>query len=188
MPPHPPRAPRWCFRKETGALLPLIFIVVLYRDPARSKYAAYYLAPFAALAIWFFALWRTTGHIFGDPGFTQYNTIYSLNPVRAAVALLRRFYYLFIADFRWVGSLAIIVAWKRSGILLHARLENRLVFYRRPYPAGQPARRRYAGTLSAASAAVGLYRDGRGLPPCASTLAHHRRRGPRPRDCSRDSS
>src|SRR5579863_419714 len=100
--------------KETGALLPLIFIVVLYRDPARSKYAAFYLAPFAALAVWFFALWRTTGHLFGDPGFTQYNTIYSLNPVRAAVALLRRFYYLFIADFRWVGSLAILAAWKRG--------------------------------------------------------------------------
>jgi 4-amino-4-deoxy-L-arabinose transferase-like glycosyltransferase len=100
--------------KETGALLPLIFIVVLYRDPARSKYAAYYLAPFAALAIWFFALWRTTGHIFGDPGFTQYNTIYSLNPVRASVALLRRFYYLFIDDFRWVGSVAILVAWKKG--------------------------------------------------------------------------
>ncbi len=102
--------------KETGALLPLIFIVVLYRDPSRSKYAACYLAPFAALAIWFFALWRTTGHIFGDPGFTQYNTIYSLNPVRASVALLRRFYYLFIADFRWIGSLAILFAWKRSAL------------------------------------------------------------------------
>ena len=76
--------------KETGAILPLIFIVVLYRDPARSKYAAYYLAPFAALAIWFFALWHTTGHIFGDPGFTHYNIVYSLNPVRASVALLRR--------------------------------------------------------------------------------------------------
>jgi 4-amino-4-deoxy-L-arabinose transferase-like glycosyltransferase len=99
--------------KETGALLPLIFIVVLYRDPARSKYAAFYLAPFAALAVWFFALWRTTGHLFGDPGFTQYNTIYSLNPVRASVALLRRFYFLFIADFRWVGALAIFTAWKK---------------------------------------------------------------------------
>jgi 4-amino-4-deoxy-L-arabinose transferase-like glycosyltransferase len=100
--------------KETGALLPLIFIVVLYRDPARSRYAAYYLAPFAALAIWFFTLWRATGHIFGDPGFTQYNTIYSLNPVRAGVALLRRFYYLFVDDFRWVGSLAMLAAWKRA--------------------------------------------------------------------------
>jgi len=102
--------------KETGALLPLIFLLVLYRDPARSKYAVYYLAPFAALAVWFFALWHTTGHIFGDPGFTHYNIGYSLNPVRASVALLRRFFYLFIDDFRWVGSLAILFAWKRSTI------------------------------------------------------------------------
>jgi len=100
--------------KETGALLPLIFIATLYRDPARSKYTACYLAPFAALAIWFFALWRGTGHIFGDPGFTHYNTMYSLNPVRASVALLRRFYFLFVADFRWIGSLAILFAWRRS--------------------------------------------------------------------------
>ncbi len=100
--------------KETGALLPLIFLVVLYRDPARSRYAAYYLAPFAALAIWFFALWHSTGYLFGDPGFTHYNTTYSLNPVRASVALLRRFYYLFIDDFRWIGSIAIFFAWKRA--------------------------------------------------------------------------
>jgi 4-amino-4-deoxy-L-arabinose transferase-like glycosyltransferase len=102
--------------KETGALLPLICLLVLYRDPARSKYAAYYLAPFAALAVWFFALWHTTGHIFGDPGFTHYNIAYSLNPIRAAVALVRRLFYLFIDDFRWVGSLAILFAWKRSSI------------------------------------------------------------------------
>jgi 4-amino-4-deoxy-L-arabinose transferase-like glycosyltransferase len=102
--------------KETGALLPLIFLMVLYRDPARSKYALYYLAPFAALAIWFSALWHATGHIFGDPGFTHYNIAYSLNPVRASLALVRRFFYLFIDDFRWVGSLAILFAWKRSSI------------------------------------------------------------------------
>jgi 4-amino-4-deoxy-L-arabinose transferase-like glycosyltransferase len=100
--------------KETGAILPLIFIVVLYRDPVRTKYAAYYLAPFAALAIWFFALWRTTGHLFGDPGFTQYNTLYSLHPVRASLTLLRRLYYLFLDDFRWVGTIAILLAWRRE--------------------------------------------------------------------------
>ena len=100
--------------KETGALLPLIFLIVLYRDPARSKYAAYYLPPFAALAIWFVALWHTTGHLFGDSGFTSYNVGYSLNPVRATVALFRRFFYLFLYDFRWVGSLAILLAWKRA--------------------------------------------------------------------------
>src|SRR5208282_5897384 len=61
----------------------------------------------------FFELWRSTGHIFGDPDFTRYNTLYSLNPVRACVSLLRRLYYLFLSDFRWVGSLAILLAWKR---------------------------------------------------------------------------
>ena len=102
--------------KETGALLPLIFLVILFRDPARSNYTVYYLAPFAALAIWFSALWHTTGYLFGDPGFTHYNIAYSLNPVRASVALLRRFFYLFIADFRWVGSLAILFAWRRAAL------------------------------------------------------------------------
>jgi 4-amino-4-deoxy-L-arabinose transferase-like glycosyltransferase len=98
--------------KETGALLPLIFVVVLFRDSARSRYAFYYLAPFAALAIWFLALWHSTGYIFGDPGFTHYNIVYSLNPVRAAVSIARRIFYLFIEDFRWVGSLAILFAWR----------------------------------------------------------------------------
>ncbi len=90
--------------------------MVLYLRPPRSKYAAFYLAPFAALAIWFFALWHTTGHVFGDPGFTQYNTLYSLNPVRASLTLLRRFYYLFVDDFRWVGTLAILFVWRREPI------------------------------------------------------------------------
>jgi 4-amino-4-deoxy-L-arabinose transferase-like glycosyltransferase len=102
--------------KETGALLPLIFIVALYRDPARSKYTAYYLAPFAALAIWFYALWHSTDHIFGDPGFTQYNTTYALNPVRVTVSVVRRIFYLFVDDFRCVGSLVILIAWKRARI------------------------------------------------------------------------
>lgn len=102
--------------KETGAILPLIFIAFIFRDPTRSKYTPYYFAPFAALAVWFFALWRTTGYLFGDPGFTHYNTMYSLNPVRASVALLRRFYFLFVSDFRWIGALAILAAWRTSRI------------------------------------------------------------------------
>jgi 4-amino-4-deoxy-L-arabinose transferase-like glycosyltransferase len=104
--------------KETGALLPLIFIVVLFRDRTRSRYAPYYFGPFIALAGWFFALRHGTGYLFGDPGFTQYNTTYSLNPVRAAVSIARRIFYLFLADFRWVGSVAIFLAWRRSIVFL----------------------------------------------------------------------
>jgi 4-amino-4-deoxy-L-arabinose transferase-like glycosyltransferase len=102
--------------KETGALLPLIFALVLVLDPARRRFAAYFTAPFVVLAVWFFVLWRTTGHIFGDAGFTHYNLVYALHPVRALLSCIRRIYYLFIADFRWAGSLAIFLAWRRSAI------------------------------------------------------------------------
>jgi len=102
--------------KETGALLPLIFAAVLLLDRPRAKYVAFYIAPFVALAVWFFVLWRTTGQLFGDAGFTHYNLGYALHPVRAAICLIRRFYYLFIDDFRWAGSIAIFLAYKRTRI------------------------------------------------------------------------
>jgi len=102
--------------KETGALLPLILGIVLLADPARAKYAAYYVAPFAVLAIWFFVLWRATGQILGDAGYAHYNVAYALHPVRAGLSLARRFYYLFIDDFRCVGAVAIFIAWKKSKV------------------------------------------------------------------------
>jgi hypothetical protein len=98
--------------KETGALLPLMFGALLLFDPGRRKFAACYTAPFFVLSAWLFILWRATGSIFGDPGFAHYNIGYALNPVRAALCLVRRVYYLFIADFRWVGTIAIVFAWR----------------------------------------------------------------------------
>ncbi len=102
--------------KETGALLPLIFAGALLLDRRPFRYAAYYLAPFAALAVWFFVLWRSTGQLFGDAGFTHYNLGYALNPVRATLCLIRRIFYLFIDNFRWAGTIAIYLALKRTRI------------------------------------------------------------------------
>ena len=102
--------------KETGALLPLILGGALWFEHSSRRKAWMYATPFLALAIWFFVLWRTTGHLFGDAGFTHYNLTYALHPVRAAVSLVRRFFYLFITDFRWVGSFAIVLAWRRTSI------------------------------------------------------------------------
>jgi hypothetical protein len=39
-----------------------------------------------------------------------------LHPVRAALCLARRIYYLFIDDFRFVGSIAIILAWRKTRV------------------------------------------------------------------------
>lgn len=102
--------------KETGVILPLILGGALWLDPARRKEALYYTTPFPILAVWFLVLWRSTGHLFGDAGFTHYNLMYAFNPVRASLSLLRRIYYLCLADFRWIGWLAIVLAWKRTQI------------------------------------------------------------------------
>ncbi len=102
--------------KETGALLPLLLGAALWLNRSTRKQAWLYTVPFFTLAVWFFVLWRSTGHLFGDAGFTHYNIAYALNPVRAAVSLVRRVYYLFIADFRWVGAFAIVYAWRRASV------------------------------------------------------------------------
>ncbi len=102
--------------KETGAVLPFVLGVALLLDRSRSKRAAYYLMPLACLSLWFLLLWRSTGHVFGDPGFTHYNIDYALHPIRAALSLVRHFFYLFVDDFRWIASLAIVFAWRRTQI------------------------------------------------------------------------
>jgi hypothetical protein len=45
----------------------------------------------------------------GDPGFAHYNVGYALHPVRMALSLARRIYYLFFAEFRWIGTLVLLM-------------------------------------------------------------------------------
>src|SRR5579862_7550723 len=106
----------------------MILVLFLLADPPRSKSAAYYIAPFLILAVWFFVLWRATGHVFGDAGFTHYNLGYALHPVRAALCLIRRFYYLFLDDFRWAGSIAIYLAWRRTRIFFSREWKTTWMF------------------------------------------------------------
>ncbi len=101
--------------KETGIVVPFIFGLLLIREK-RLRTALLYVIPFFALVVWFAYLWRSTGHLFGDSGFTHYNLTYPLNPIRILVSLLRRGYYLFLADFRWIGAIMIWLAWSRARI------------------------------------------------------------------------
>lgn len=98
--------------KETGIVLPLIlgFVLAIRRD----RTALLYALPVLALGAWIAYLWTVTGHPFGDPAFAKYNTAYSLHPVRAITALLRRAYYLFLVDGRWIGSIAISLAFRKG--------------------------------------------------------------------------
>ena len=99
--------------KETCILLPLMFVVVLFREKRLKEYARYYAIPFFMLLVWVLVLWGATGTPFGNAGFEHYNVTYALHPVRLLLSLFRRFYFLFIDNFRWVGTVAIVLAWRR---------------------------------------------------------------------------
>ena len=100
--------------KETGIVLPLVLGVALLLQKGDRARAAWYAVPFLVLAGWLTLLWRTTGSPFGDPAFAHYNTTYALHPVRMAVAFMRRAYYLFFADFRWVATASILYGLRRG--------------------------------------------------------------------------
>jgi Dolichyl-phosphate-mannose-protein mannosyltransferase len=102
--------------KETAVLLPLVFTVSLLREKRLRKDGLFYAIPFFALAVWLLALQSVTGTAFGNQGFEHYNVAYALNPVRVAMSLLRRLYYLFIDNFRWVGTVTIFLSWRRHRI------------------------------------------------------------------------
>lgn len=105
--------------KETGLLVPLVLGGWLAAE-RRWRDAALYAAAAAPVAAWLVALKRGTGHWMGSDAFAEYNLLYLLHPVRLGVALGRRLYYLFVAGFHWVGTIAIVYAWRRSR-LFHSR-------------------------------------------------------------------
>jgi hypothetical protein len=97
--------------KETAVLLPLLCAVVLVKRN-QIRLALPYLAAPVLLGVWLIALWGATGHPLGNREFAQYNAVYSLHPVRLLAGLSKRFYYLFLAEFRWIGLWALLRAWR----------------------------------------------------------------------------
>jgi hypothetical protein len=99
--------------KETGLATPLVLSVWLAYE-RRWRDAGYFLAPVVVLASWLVALHGATGEWAGNRAFAQYNVLYPLHPVRLGVNLLRRIYYLAIADFRWLGVIAVFTVWRHG--------------------------------------------------------------------------
>jgi hypothetical protein len=99
--------------KETGVLLPLLFGGWLFYEKRRRE-TLWFAIPAAVLGAWLLLLAHATGHLFGNTEFTRYNLYYPFHPVRFALALGRRLYYLFFQDFHWIGTLAILLAWRRA--------------------------------------------------------------------------
>ena len=101
--------------KETSLVVPAVFGAWLLWE-RRFRQACYFFLPAIAVAIWLAVLRQATGHIFGNQEFTHYNIWFQFHPVRMPVTVVRRFFYIFVDNFHWVGTIAIAAAWRRTTI------------------------------------------------------------------------
>jgi 4-amino-4-deoxy-L-arabinose transferase-like glycosyltransferase len=113
--------------KETSIIVPVVFGGWLLAE-RRPRQAVLYGIPVVLTALWVAYVFFSTGYLFGDRQFAAYNLSYPLHPVRLVVALLRRLYFLFVADLHWVGTVAVIMhrqifrtrAWMVAGTVVGA--------------------------------------------------------------------
>lgn len=106
--------------KETGIVAPFVFGCWLWFEKRRSD-ALWFLLPLLPLALWLALLRSSTGHLFGNAAFTEYNVFYNLHPVRLVLALARRLYYLFVGTFHWIGTVAVMLTLRAGGRLFRNR-------------------------------------------------------------------
>jgi 4-amino-4-deoxy-L-arabinose transferase-like glycosyltransferase len=99
--------------KETGLVVPVVLCLILV-SRKQWRRAAYFLAPGVVLIAWLIFLHQSTGYWLGNPGFAHYNVTYALHPARVALSFVRHIYYLFFAEFRWVGTLVLLITIRRA--------------------------------------------------------------------------
>jgi len=125
-----------CLTRETGAAMVVLLAVLAWRSAAfpratvpssasafdwprgahwlrQAPCLALMLLPLLPLAAWFFFLRLAAGHWLGDTTFFAYNVQEALNPARFLVTLVRRLFFLFFTDFRWILTFPVLlVFWK----------------------------------------------------------------------------
>lgn len=90
--------------KETGIVVPFVFFCLCVWRKQWNR-AALFIPAALALFGWLLLLHQKTGYWLGDPGFAHYNVGYALHPVRLGLSLLRRVFYLFMAEGRIAGTI-----------------------------------------------------------------------------------
>jgi hypothetical protein len=94
--------------KETALTTPLFFALWLWLHDGKRREALYFAAPAMALAGWLVVLRHATGHWLGNAEFARYNVNDALSPLHILATLVRRIWFLFVADGRFLGTLALI--------------------------------------------------------------------------------
>lgn len=112
--------------KETGAIVPALFLAWLAAEK-RFRRAAFYAIPLALLAGWLGLLYWKTGHVLGNAEFARYNAGSAMRLSHVGFSFARRLYFLFVDHFHWIGTLALIPAW-RAGLFERRRWRVAAVF------------------------------------------------------------
>jgi 4-amino-4-deoxy-L-arabinose transferase-like glycosyltransferase len=103
--------------KETSITTPVVLAAWLWfkgvgSEGARKREAVFFLVPLAALGGWLAVLHHSTGYWLGNAEFAQYNVAAALQPLHVALGLLQRFWFLFVGDGHWIGSVGLFVGWR----------------------------------------------------------------------------
>ncbi len=98
--------------KETALTTPLVFAAWLWFRDQKRREALYFLAPAFAVALWLLRIHYATGNWFGNEEYRLVNVNQALAPLHILSAILSRIYYLFIADGRWIGAVALWFGWR----------------------------------------------------------------------------
>ena len=100
------------FMKETSISTPMVFGAWLLFREKKIREALYFFAPAIALGAWLILLHHKTGYWLGNPEFAQYNVNYSLNFLHIVFGLMGRLHFLFIADGRFIGTIALFAGFR----------------------------------------------------------------------------
>jgi 4-amino-4-deoxy-L-arabinose transferase-like glycosyltransferase len=122
--------------KETSVTTPMVFGAWLLFREKKIREALYFVAPAIALGAWLVLLHHKTGYWLGNPEFARYNVNDSLSILHILFGFAGRFHFLFIADGRFIGSIALFVGfrmlrgknWQLAGLVAVAQVVVVTVF------------------------------------------------------------
>lgn len=103
--------------KETAIVVPAVLSYFAWRAGQRRFALLLTGLPALLLANWFAYVYFSTGHLFGDASYTDFNLFYPLHPVRLGYALLRRAVFLGLENFHCIGAAILLWRWKVTGFL-----------------------------------------------------------------------
>jgi hypothetical protein len=98
--------------KETSITTPMVFGAWLLFREKKVRQALYFFAPAIALVAWLVLLHHKTGHWLGNEEFARDNVGGALSLVHIFLAFMGRLHFLFIADGRFIGTIALFAGFR----------------------------------------------------------------------------